>query len=287
VDNQITTLENSNSPLIQYPTQFTQNIVPKPIHSHNDYWRDVPLFTALSLGVASVEADVWLMNGTLFVGHELAALTTARTFASLYIDPLVKIIEGQNPKDQFSTNQTGINGVFDMAGTVPLQLLVDIKTDGVQALPFILAAMEPLRQKGFLTTFANGNLTESVITVVGTGNSPLEQVKALSPRDYFFDAPLTQLNDTSLNTTFDPTLSPLASTDYGPAIGWSGIGNISETQRSNILTLVEMAHSVGIRARFWDTPGWPIHAREAIWQELLNDGSDWLNADDLEAASSF
>lgn len=30
-------------------------------------WRDVPLFTALSLGVASVEADVWLMNGTLFV----------------------------------------------------------------------------------------------------------------------------------------------------------------------------------------------------------------------------
>ncbi len=147
--------------------------------------------------------------------------------------------------------------------------------------------MEPLRQKGFLTTFANGNLTESVITVVGTGNSPLEQVKALSPRDYFFDAPLTQLNDTSLNTTFDPTLSPLASTDYGPAIGWSGIGNISETQRSNILTLVEMAHSMGIRARFWDTPGWPIHAREAIWQELLNDGSDWLNADDLEAASSF
>ncbi len=30
-------------------------------------WRDVPLFTALSLGVASVEAYVWLVNGTLFV----------------------------------------------------------------------------------------------------------------------------------------------------------------------------------------------------------------------------
>lgn len=30
-------------------------------------WRDVPLLTALSFGVASVEADVSLVNGTLFV----------------------------------------------------------------------------------------------------------------------------------------------------------------------------------------------------------------------------
>lgn len=32
-------LENSHSPLLQYPTQFTQNIVPKYIHSHNDCTR--------------------------------------------------------------------------------------------------------------------------------------------------------------------------------------------------------------------------------------------------------
>lgn len=32
----ITALENSNSSLLQYPTQLTQNLVPKQIHSHND-----------------------------------------------------------------------------------------------------------------------------------------------------------------------------------------------------------------------------------------------------------
>lgn len=32
-----------------------------------------------------------------------------------------------------------------MSGTTPLQLLVDIKTDGVEALPFILDALDPLR----------------------------------------------------------------------------------------------------------------------------------------------
>lgn len=32
-------------------------------------WRDVPLLTALSYGVASVEADVSLINGTLYVSR--------------------------------------------------------------------------------------------------------------------------------------------------------------------------------------------------------------------------
>jgi hypothetical protein len=82
VDQQIAMLIKEQSPLLSYPTDFTRNIVPKAIHSHNDCkrgnvfltlsdlvldWREVPLLTALSYGVASVEADVWLINGTLFV----------------------------------------------------------------------------------------------------------------------------------------------------------------------------------------------------------------------------
>jgi hypothetical protein len=74
----------------------------KGIHSHNDYWRDVPLFSALSYGVTSVEADVWLINGTLYVGHELEALTTDRTFDGLYIQPLVQILEHANPDTPFT-----------------------------------------------------------------------------------------------------------------------------------------------------------------------------------------
>lgn len=33
---EISLLEHNNSPLLLYPTQFTQNIIPKQIHSHND-----------------------------------------------------------------------------------------------------------------------------------------------------------------------------------------------------------------------------------------------------------
>lgn len=135
VHKQIRDLIKSDSPLLQYPTQFTQDIVPKQIHSHNDCvlldplvyrfvtvltvkldWRDVPLFTALSYGVASVEADVWLSGsdllvrcsspvgllnrclfGVLQIGHDPESLTANRTFDSLYIQPLLKILSAQNP----------------------------------------------------------------------------------------------------------------------------------------------------------------------------------------------
>ncbi|RDB28590.1 hypothetical protein Hypma_015440 [Hypsizygus marmoreus] len=282
---QIEHLESSNSPLLRYPTQFSQGIIPKQIHSHNDYWRDVPLLTALSYGVSSVEADVWLVDGTLLVGHEAAALTKERTLESLYIQPLLKILRSQNPTNEFTVNQTRPNGVFDTSSGTPLQLLVDMKTDGAATLPFVLRAIEPLRKAHYLTTFSNGVLTKSAVTIVGTGNTPLEGIKALSPRDIFFDAPLTGLVNS--NTTWDATLSPLASVDYEVAVGWNGIGNITDVQSASITSLVEQAHDLGITARFWDTPGWPRQARDNVWKQLLRSGADWLNADDLQAASNF
>jgi hypothetical protein len=77
----------------------------------------------------------------------------------------------------------------------------------------------------------------------------LDDVKALDPRFYFFDAPLATLNDTSANTTWDITLSPIASTDFAAVVGWSGLGEINDTQREAILTLVNDAHTRGIQAR--------------------------------------
>ncbi|KAI0319381.1 hypothetical protein OF83DRAFT_1170269 [Amylostereum chailletii] len=283
----ITQLEQSNSSTLHYPTQLTQNIVPKQIHSHNDYWREVPVLTAISLGVSSVEADVWLVNGTLFVGHELAALTPNRTFDNLYIQPILSLINAQNPKTPFTVNQTVPNGVFDTSNTTPLHLFVDMKTDGNETFPFVIQALEPLRSAGYLTTSSNDNITRSAVTAIGTGNTPLDAVKALEPRDFFFDGPLATLNDTSSNTTWGPSISPIASVDYGAVVGWLGLAPISDSQRAIITTLVNDAHSRNITARFWDTPGWPIRARDNVWTELLNDGADWLNADDLVSASKF
>ena len=131
-------------PLYTYPTSLTQDIVPKLIHSHNDYWRDVPFYSAISVGAVSVEADVWLYNGTLHIGHEQGALTNARTFESLYIDPILDTLQRQNPTNSSFLTAPTHNGVFDTNGAQTLYLFVDVKTPGNTTWPYVVRALEPL-----------------------------------------------------------------------------------------------------------------------------------------------
>ncbi|KAG9235224.1 PLC-like phosphodiesterase [Amylocarpus encephaloides] len=175
--------------LAWYPTDFTRDIVPIPCHSHNDYWRKVPLFSAVRAGCVGVEADVWLFNDDLFVGHNTASLTRNRTFTSLYIDPIVKILERQNPNTGFY-NRTS-HGVFDTDPEKALILLVDLKTGGAETWPWVLKQLEPLRERGWLSFVEHDKLHSRAVTVVGTGNAPFDVLTANSTyRDAFFDAPL-------------------------------------------------------------------------------------------------
>lgn len=43
---------------------LTRDVYPKPLHSHNDYWRAHPLFDALSVGAVSIESDIWYFPKT-------------------------------------------------------------------------------------------------------------------------------------------------------------------------------------------------------------------------------
>ena len=136
--------QTHQGPLYTYPTSLTQGIVPKLIHSHNDYWRDVPYYSALSVGAVSIEADVWLYNGTLHVGHEQGALTNARTFQSLYINPILDTLHRQNPTNSSFLAAPTHNGVFDTNGAQTLYLFVDVKTAGNTTWPYVVKALEPL-----------------------------------------------------------------------------------------------------------------------------------------------
>lgn len=137
-------------PLYTYPTSLTQDIIPKLIHSHNDYWRDVPFYSAISVGAVSVEADVWLYNGTLHIGHEEGALTDARTFESLYINPILDTLHLQNPTNSSFLTAPTHNGVFDTNGAQTLYLFVDVKTPGDTTWPYVVKALEPLYGSPFI-----------------------------------------------------------------------------------------------------------------------------------------
>ena len=174
------------APLYTYPTSLTQGIVPKNLHSHNDCkhpltsthtrrthqliplpikdWRPLPFYSALSVGAISVEADVWLYNSTLHVGHEESALTPARTFSALYIDPILDVLRRQNPSSSPyvpETDRPTRNGVFDTSSAQTLYLYVDMKTDGADTFPVVSRALPDHRHRA-LEPHARGGLPHDV-----------------------------------------------------------------------------------------------------------------------------
>jgi hypothetical protein len=186
-------------------------------HSHNDYWRPVPLYSAIYAGCTGAEADVWLIDDELFVGHTRYALTANRTLKNLYIDPLLDLIEKQNPPviyrtpDIYPPDKQQLNGVFDVEPLQTFVLLIDFKTAGDPLTWKLLDQLAPLRERGYLTYFDGSSVVERPITIVVTGNAPFQLLTANETyRDVFFDAPLEEMADRSSqwpnpNRAQDPT----------------------------------------------------------------------------------
>lgn len=297
-----------------WPTDISREIIPKGCHSHNDYWRRVPLYSALQAGCTGVEADVWLFNEELYVGHTSSSLTPRRTLRSMYVDPLVEILDKQNPITSFHRIvDSPPHGVWDTDPDQSVTLLIDIKTDGAATWPAVMKQLDPLRERGYLTYFNGRDLVPGPVTVVGTGNTPFDLVTANSSyRDIFFDAPLDKLVDerhfegrtmphikrsTGLGQglsgmsgaitahTFNITNSYYASVSFKKAIGFPWPFHFTQRQLDLIRTQVRIAHRHGLKVRYWALPSWPRSLRNHVWRILAQEGVDMLNVDDLIAAT--
>ncbi|KAF3027474.1 hypothetical protein E8E15_009795 [Penicillium rubens] len=272
-----------------YPTDLTRDLLPIPVHSHNDYWRDKPFYTGLSHGCMSTEADVWLYNGTLYVGHDESALTESRTLESLYINPILDVLERQNPDSAFISSPTK-NGVWDTVPDQTLYFFIDVKTSGPETFEAVIDALEPLREKGYLTTVKDGNnVTNGPVTVIGTGETPFDMVAPVKDRDYFFDAPLADLSDPKY-AGVTSAVSPIASTDFQEAVGKITVDTdpiLSDDQVKALRAQIATANERGIGARYWNTPYFPVRTRNLVWRALLREGVILLNVDDLDAVASY
>ena len=57
-------------------------------HSHNDYEQANPFHLAFQHQFGSIEADIWLKDGNLFVAHDAKDIKPSRTLSGLYLDPI-------------------------------------------------------------------------------------------------------------------------------------------------------------------------------------------------------
>jgi hypothetical protein len=227
------------------------------------------------------------------VGHEQGALTTARTFKSLYVNPILNTIKGQNPTTQFVSGSSTRNGVYDTDSGQTLYLFVDLKTDGASTWPVVLSELSALQNAEYLSSTDGKTFSSGPVTVVGTGNtpfsyfSPIDPASSGSPRYVFYDAPLATLNSSNITNL----ISPIASTDFAAVFGdvrTDGYGSVfNSSQLVALRAQIGEANKRGILARYWDQPGWPIGVRNAVWRALWEEGTGLVNVDDLEAAAKF
>ncbi|KAM5522908.1 Altered inheritance of mitochondria protein 6-like protein 2 [Fusarium oxysporum f. sp. phaseoli] len=301
-------LGNSTYNAAVWSTELSRLVSPVMCHSHNDYWRPHPLFSALAVGCASVEADVWLSpdGEDLLVGHDKRSLSSSRTLRSLYINPLLQILNSMNqPAPHRIFNPTAQTcGVFATEPDKTLILFIDVKDDPVKTWPLVLQQLGPLRDMRYLsrhdkTMATNQTFWPGPITIVGTGNivkrrdinigTDLEEWQ--QRHDAFLDAPLHLLTETGFsqsNGFYGPYELEdefyTASAPFNKAIGSVRTG-FSTQQMETLRNQLQIAKQRNLKSRLWGLPDWPISYRDYVWKILMQEGIDLLNANDVASVA--
>ncbi|KAI5952469.1 AIM6 [Candida jiufengensis] len=236
---------NNNSQILQYdgnsaktpilPFNYTiegltRDVYPKPLHSHNDYWRAHPLFDALSIGAVSIESDIWHFpknytlqrtttestgitttpNETLYfnsnevyVGHNQVFLHPINTLFNLYLNPIYQFLSYSNPNFKFIDGDgnplLGSQQKHSLFYNDPEQqvyLWFDFKTSPNDTYDALKPLLQPFIDSNFLTYYntTDDSLHQGPLVLTITGNLPIGKVSEEKIRYTFLDGPLSYFN---------------------------------------------------------------------------------------------
>jgi hypothetical protein len=226
--------------LYPFPTTVFTDIAPVNCHSHNDYTRDVSLFSALSAGCLSIEVDIYPHGEKLVVGHTDPG-SNGPTIQDLYLNPIKALIDANR-------------AVFPAKPSQGLYLLVDFKSDGDQTWDLLVKALEPLRSAGYLSSY-DGEFKQALVTVIGSGNAI---------KDGDVPEPIAKVNDVNANpgralfvdarlgkdlARFDNSNAVYASASFKDAVQSAG-GAISGASLQKMRDQIKAAHEKGFKVQY-------------------------------------
>lgn len=227
-------------------------------HSHNDYKQQIPLLEAYYAGMGSIEADVFFLDGELYVAHEREEIKPGETLKKRYLEPLVELFRKNG-------NQAFANPAHK------LQLIIDIKED----YPNVMAVL--LKQLREYEAVFNPEKNPSAIKLVLSGSVPPPEEFADYPRMIYFDGrPGTPYTSDQLKRI------AMISDDISKYSSWNGKGTPTPPDMKILKAVVAAAHDLGKPFRFWATKSSPN-----TWKELEQMGVDWLGTDHPAALSGF
>ena len=224
-------------------------------HSHNDYERQRAFTDAYEQQFGSVEADVFLVNDTLFVAHNLKDIRSGRTFSNLYLKPIL----AQTEKN---------NGHIYAQEDVSLQLLIDLKTAGPETLAALIKELEPHQQ--ILAP-------AGTVRIVVSGNVPDAAAFEQYPKFIYFDG--------RPENTYSPAQMAhigLISQAFQKYSKWNGEGPLPEKDKKAIQKMISQVHDLGKKVRVWATPD-NINS----WKTMMALGVDYLNTDNVRELGDY
>jgi alkaline phosphatase len=220
------------------------------LHSHNDYERVAPFWEAYSERFDSVEADVYCIDGKLFVSHDKKDVAPERTFEALYLEPVLKVF--------------GLNGGRAWAGSEQtIQLLIDIKETTEPTLGTLVRLLEAHPD------VFDPAVNPYAVRVVMTGNVPSPADFDRYPDFIFFDGNLD-----AEYTQGQLQRIALFSAPFYKYTLWRGRGRGSKAGWEKVMEAVERAHAQGKPIRFWGAP-----ENETVYHVFYSLGIDYMNSD--------
>jgi alkaline phosphatase len=227
-------------------------------HSHNDYENVVPFRTAYDNHFGSIEADIWAVDGDLFVAHNRGDIRKERTLDALYLEPAVKLFR-QNGGKAWADN------------TATFQLLIDIKTPVEPALSILIDKL--LKNQEVFRPDKNKNSIHIVIT----GNRPDLSDFQTYPDFILFDGILD-----SLYTSGELDRVALFSENIRKFTSWNGEGKINPEDSIRLMKVINSVHALNKKIRFWNAPD-DVNA----WNTFTRMGIDFINTDHIEKLAGY
>lgn len=220
------------------------------IHSHNDYQQQSPFWNAYSNGLQSIEVDLILEQGNLFVAHDKEDIEANRTLESLYLKPLVSALD------------------LKIGSAKNLHFLIDFKGDPQESMKLLL----PLLKK-YETTIIEQNLM-----FVISGQKPV--------LDYFITVPnYIQIDYQSLEPLDNKAIwdkVAMVSLNFRDYSVWNGKGRMVEQERLKVQDVINRVHQMGKPLRFWGTPD-----GKTAWKAFVDLGVDIINTDHPYQARTY
>lgn len=221
-------------------------------HSHNDYERATPFYAAASLQFGSIEADVHLKDGVIYVAHDASAITSFRTFKEMYLQPVLR---------QFAL----YNGQ-PYADGAPMQLLIDLKTAGTPTLQALQELLLPYRK------YFDRSANPAAVKLVLSGNlPPMEDWHKYDPI-FFFDGRPDSVYPAALQSRI-----AMVSVDFHAYSSWNGKGTLVPAELTKVTQVINKAHAQGYAFRFWGAP-----STRSTYYKLMDLGADWIGTDHPE-----